>query len=360
VNADYANLKTPQFAMSSFATRLIAWQCRHGRHGLPWQGADAYRVWLSEIMLQQTQVATVIPYYLRFVARFPDLSALAAASEDEVLAHWSGLGYYARGRNLHMAAQSIMDKYQGEFPHEFDDIMALPGIGRSTAAAICALAYHERRAILDGNVKRVLARYCAIEGYVGERKNETQLWLMAEALLPLRDVATYTQGLMDLGALICTRGKPQCTSCPVQGDCAAYQNGRVAQLPAPRPRKTLPEKHRTFMLLLNGSDILLEKRPGSGIWGGLWCPPQIEGGKEVVAAYCLRHFGVDVVGAEALPEFAHTFSHFKLHIAPLLVRVAHKPSQMQEPGRMWLDVVNALGAAIPAPVRQLLEKIIRN
>ncbi|MBI5436802.1 MAG: A/G-specific adenine glycosylase [Nitrosomonadales bacterium] len=344
--------------MSDFATRLIRWQRQHGRHGLPWQGADAYCVWLSEIMLQQTQVATVIPYYRRFVTSFPDLAALAAASEDEVLAHWSGLGYYSRARNLHVAAQLIMQRHDGAFPHHYDDILALPGIGRSTAAAISALVFHERRAILDGNVKRILARYCAIEGYTGEKKIEAQLWQQAEALLPVRDVATYTQGLMDLGALLCTRSKPQCALCPLQKDCAAYQSGRVAQLPTPRPRKVLPEKHSTFLLLLNGSDILLEKRPGSGIWGGLWCPPQVEG-EENIATYCMQRFGVDATQAVALPEFTHTFTHFKLHIAPLLVPVTHKPGQTQEPGRVWLDMEDALRAAIPSPVRKLIEKIIR-
>ena len=338
-------------------------------------------------MLQQTQVATVIPYYQRFIARFPDVAALAAASEDEVLAHWSGLGYYSRARNLHRAAQLIMQQHGGNFPHRFDDIHALPGIGRSTAAAISALAFHERRAILDGNVKRVLARYSAIEGHTGEKKIEAQLWQQAEALLPQEispltrgegrrggGIAAYTQGLMDLGATICTRSKPQCILCPLQKDCAAYQKGCVAQLPTPRPRKTLPEKHSAFLLLLNGSDILLEKRPGSGIWGGLWCPPQFED-EAAALAWCMQRgittgknarrsrAGGNLANltnqCEALPSFTHTFTHFKLHIAPLLVRVAHKPKQMQVPGRVWLDVEEALRAAIPTPVRKLLENIIR-
>jgi len=360
--------------MSDFATRLIRWQRRHGRHSLPWQGADAYCVWLSEVMLQQTQVATVIPYYQRFVTSFPDVAALAAASEDEVLAHWSGLGYYSRARNLHRAAQLIMQRHDKKFPREFDDILALPGIGRSTAAAICAFAFHERRAILDGNVRRVLARYCAIEGYTGKKEVELQLWRQAEALLPQRDVATYIQGLMDFGATVCTRSKPNCDACPVQTNCVAYQSGHVAQLPTPRPRKTLPEKHSIFLLLLNGSDILLEKRPGSGIWGGLWCPPQFDDEQSALAWCMQRGITTDKnarrsrVGGnpanltnqcEALPEFTHTFTHFKLHIAPLLVQVTHKPMQAQEPGRVWLDVEDALCAAIPTPVRKLIEKIIR-
>ena len=402
--------------MNTFSSRIIDWQRQYGRHGLPWQGADAYRVWLSEIMLQQTQVITVIPYYQRFVARFPNIAALAAASEDDVLAHWSGLGYYSRARNLFRAAQLIMQQHDGLFPHHFDDICALPGIGRSTAAAISALAFHERRAILDGNVKRVLARYCAIEGYTGDKNIEAQLWRQAEILLPHSPppragktgecgdvdnlIATYTQGLMDLGSQLCTRGRPQCEACPLHEDCAALKRGLVARLPTPRPRKVLPEKHSTFLLLLNGCDILLEKRPGSGIWGGLWCPPQLDKG-ENVAAYCAQHFGVEVTlpqesaakttrhsggvnstsalagsglptfgegrnpaksgsKCEALPSFSHTFTHFKLHISPLAVRVAHKTGQMQEPGRMWLDVGEALDAAIPTPVRKLLQTLLKS
>ena len=344
------------YPMNNFAMHLIRWQRRHGRHSLPWQGADAYRIWLSEIMLQQTQVATVIPYYQRFVARFPDVSVLAAASEDDVLAHWSGLGYYTRARNLHRAAHTILQRHGGKFPGNFDDILALPGIGRSTAAAISVFAFHERHAILDGNVKRVLARYFALAGFTGDKKIEVQLWRRAEALLPVHDLASYTQGLMDLGALICTRSKPQCCACPLQTDCAAHQGGQVAQLPTPRPRKALPEKHSTFLLLLDGSDILLEKRPGSGIWGGLWCPPQMEGVRDVNAC-CTQQFGVDTAQALALPAFTHTFTHFRLHITPLLLQVTHQSRQAQEPGRMWLDVEDALQAAIPAPVRKLLQQI---
>jgi A/G-specific adenine glycosylase len=342
--------------MKNFASRLIEWQLTHGRHDLPWQGADAYRVWLSEIMLQQTQVATVIPYYQRFVASFPNITALAAATEEQVLAHWSGLGYYARGRNLHRAAQIIAEKYHGEFPREFEQIIELPGIGRSTAAAICALAYHERRAILDGNVKRVLARYCGIEGWAGNKKVEERLWQQAEALLPPRDIATYTQSLMDMGATVCTRSRPKCAICPVQADCIALGADRIAVLPAPRPRKTVPEKHTTFLLLMHGNDILLEKRPGSGIWGGLWCPPQVE--SESDAAEYMQRNGVQENERIELDEFTHTFTHFKLHTTPLLIRVAHKPHQVQQAGSVWQDVEEALQAAIPTPVRQVLKKLL--
>jgi A/G-specific adenine glycosylase len=341
--------------LNTFASRLIAWQRIHGRHNLPWQAQDAYHVWLSEIMLQQTQVATVIPYYQRFVASFPDIAALAAATEDQVLAHWSGLGYYARGRNLHKAAQIIVDKHGGEFPREFEQIIELPGIGRSTAAAVCALAWHQRRAILDGNVKRVLARYCGIEGWAGEKKVEEKLWQQAEELLPQDDIAIYTQSVMDMGSSICTRSKPKCVLCPVQADCVALRTERIAELPSPRPRKAVPERHAVFLLLMHGNDILLEKRPGSGIWGGLWCPPQFE--DEVAARDWFLRIGMEASEGEKLDEFTHTFTHFKLHITPLRIRLVRKPLRAEEAGRVWLDVEEALGAAIPTPVRAMLNKL---
>jgi A/G-specific adenine glycosylase len=351
--------------MPSFASRLIGWQKQHGRHGLPWQGADAYGVWLSEVMLQQTQVATVIPYYQRFVAAFPTPAVLAAATEEQVLTHWSGLGYYARGRNLHRAAQVIVEKHQGEFPRQFDEILELPGIGRSTAAAICALAYHERRAILDGNVKRVLSRHCGIEGWAGDKKVEAQLWRQADTLLPLPSgegggggIATYTQALMDLGATVCTRSKPQCRACPLQADCSAFQADRVAELPTPRQTKPVPEKHAAFLLLMHGNDILLEKRPGSGIWGGLWCPPQFDD-KAAALAWCAQRNIKTIAtvveqAGEAHPPFTHTFTHFKLHITPVLARLSAKPQQVQQPGSVWLSLSDALQGAIPTPVRKML------
>ncbi len=341
---------------ASFALRLIAWQRTHGRHDLPWQGGDAYRVWLSEIMLQQTQVTTVIPYYQRFLASFPNVAALAAATEEQVLTHWSGLGYYARGRNLHRAAQLVVAKHHGEFPTAFDDIVALPGIGRSTAAAICALAFHQRRAILDGNVKRVLARYCGIAGWTGDKKIEARLWQQAEALLPKNDVAIYIQAQMDMGATLCTRSKPECGECPVQDGCVAHQTHSVGELPTPRPKKAVPEKHATFLLLMHGNDILLEKRAPQGIWGGLWCLPQLDDGQEIVADY-LRRNGIKVEERIELGEFTHTFTHFKLHISPVLLRVISKPLRAQQEGSKWLDVGEALSAAIPTPVRGLLKRV---
>jgi A/G-specific adenine glycosylase len=374
--------------MTSFASRLIAWQRVHGRHDLPWQGqggkkigeqsydiglpppcllpqsagsacnvseADAYRVWLSEIMLQQTQVATVIPYFQRFISSFPNIAALAAATEDQVLAHWSGLGYYARGRNLHKSARIIVKNFKGEFPQKFEDILELPGIGRSTAAAICALAFHQRRAILDGNVKRVLARYCGIAGWAGEKKVDERLWQQAEALLPSEGVATYTQALMDMGATLCTRSKPKCVLCPVQTHCVALQTERISQLPTPRPKKSVPERHAVFLLLMHGSDILLEKRPSSGIWGGLWCPPQFD--DEVAAKGWFVGNGMDANEGVRLQTFTHTFSHFKLHITPLRIQLARKPLHVAQAGSVWLDVEEALGAAIPTPVREILKQL---
>jgi A/G-specific adenine glycosylase len=338
-----------------FSSRLIAWQRTHGRHDLPWQGADAYRVWLSEIMLQQTQVATVIPYYQRFVASFPTIAALAAATEDQVLAHWSGLGYYARGRNLHAAARIVEEKHHGKFPREFEQILELPGIGRSTAAAICALAWHERRAILDGNVKRVLARYCGIAGSTGEKSVEDRLWQLAEALLPDRDIAVYIQAQMDLGATLCVRSKPKCDMCPVQSDCVAFQHGRVSELPTPRLRKTVPERHTTFLLLMHGNEILLEKRPGSGIWGGLLCPPQFE--DEIAAREWFVRNGMDSSHGKRLTTFSHIFTHFKLHITPLQIELSRKPLSVEQSGSIWLEVEEALRAAIPTPVRAVLNKL---
>ncbi len=350
--------------VASFAHRVVIWQQQHGRHSLPWQGADAYRVWLSEVMLQQTQVKTATPYYLRFVARFPTIRALASSSEEDVLTHWSGLGYYSRARNLHRAAQQIMQRHKGVFPSSFEDMVALPGVGRSTAGAISAFAFHERRAILDGNVKRVLARHYAIEGHAGDKKAEGLLWERAEELLPRHRVAIYTQGLIDLGALVCKRSRPQCPACPLQASCVAHQNQWVARLPTPRPRKALPERHATLVLLLNGSKILLERRHGGGIWGGLWCPPQIDsllpGEVGNLVAHCLGHLNVVATHELSLPTFTHTFTHFRLHITPVILRAARAQKSIKSNGAQgssvaWLDIDAALHAAIPTPVQKLLQ-----
>jgi A/G-specific adenine glycosylase len=339
---------------STFAAKLVAWQKKHGRHDLPWQGSrDPYAVWLSEIMLQQTQVATVIPYYLRFLARFPDVATLAAAPLDEVLRLWSGLGYYSRARNLHRAAGVVASEPGGRFPRRFEQVAELPGVGRSTAAAICVFAYGQRRAILDGNVKRVLARYRGVKGYAGEREVSDRLWQEAESLLARRNVEAYTQGLMDLGAAVCTRSRPQCTACPVHRNCVAYQRGWVASVPGPRPRKHMPHRRTIMLVLMRAGEVLLEKRPPSGIWGGMWCLPETAR-KTDLEAYCLKRFGAHVVEVEALETIPHGFTHFTLDIQPLRLRVSALAPSATEPGVTWLPVEEARGAAIPAPVRRIL------
>jgi A/G-specific adenine glycosylase len=342
----------------NFAAKLICWQQLHGRHHLPWQNTrDPYPVWLSEIMLQQTQVATVVPYYLRFLQRYPDISDLALAPLDEVLALWSGLGYYARGRNLHQAAQLIVKNHNGEFPRDLTAIQQLPGIGRSTAAAIAVFAYGEHCAILDGNVKRVFARCFGIDGYPGDKNTETLLWHKAEQLLPERktqgQIEAYTQALMDLGAIVCTRSRPGCATCPLQLDCVAFREKRVDKLPTARPRKPLPQKSTVLLLLLQHGEILLEKRPPTGIWGGLWCLPEMPLA-ENAAAYCVRQFGLEVRPLLELPPFDHSFTHFKLRIHPQPLQVIAHISVARQNGAIWLAFEDALAAAIPAPVRKLL------
>ncbi|MEW5788053.1 MAG: A/G-specific adenine glycosylase [Pseudomonadota bacterium] len=340
--------------MPDFAPRLIAWQQRHGRHDLPWQASrEPYAVWLSEIMLQQTQVDTVIPYYRRFLARFPDLAALAEGTEDEVLALWSGLGYYSRARNLHAAARRIRDQHGGRFPQDMAAIQALPGIGRSTAAAVAAFAFGQRQAILDGNVKRVLARVFAVEGWPGDKAVENRLWSLAESLVPEAGIQAYTQGLMDLGATLCTRGRPRCEACPFQDDCLANRQGRQKELPGARPRKAVPERAVAMLVLRRAGEVLLEKRPGSGIWGGLWSLPECPEGADPVQA--ARALGYQIQGeAGELPGFTHTFTHFRLFIRPWSLPVL-APPVLEQPGRVWLALDDLEGAALPTPVRRILE-----
>lgn len=342
--------------MQNFSQKLIAWQQTHGRHTLPWQNTrDPYAIWISEIMLQQTQVSSVIPYYQRFMARFPNIAALADAVEDEVLQHWSGLGYYSRARNLHQAAHLMMANHGGAFPREIDAIQALPGIGRSTAAAIAAFAFGQRRAILDGNVKRVFARFFGIHGWPGQPAIEKRMWALAEELLPAQGIESYTQGIMDLGATLCTRSNPNCTRCPMQQECVAYQENLTGQLPSPKPRKTLPEKQVVMLLLLDGNDILLEKRPPSGIWGGLWSLPEADtsDNPEQIAH---QRFGLVTEILTPLETLTHTFTHFRLNITPQPLRVLARPTECREPGIVWLDREEAMGAALPTPIRTLLRR----
>jgi A/G-specific adenine glycosylase len=340
-----------------FAARVIAWQAAHGRHDLPWQRTrDPYRIWVSEIMLQQTQVATVIPFYARFLAAFPDVAALASAPLERVLERWSGLGYYRRAHHLHAAARAIVADHGGAFPRDPQAIATLPGIGRSTAAAIAAFAWGTRGAILDGNVKRVFARHAGIEGFPGVTAIEAVLWRLAEARLPPADVATYTQGLMDLGATVCTRTKPRCADCPVAVDCVARRDGRVDTLPSPRPRKPLPRRAVRVLLIERAGELLFEKRPPTGIWAGLWSLPELPLDADVAAA-CRRRFGAAAVPGDELPAIEHGFTHYRLTLHPQRVAVRTWPRRAEEPGLVWLARDEAHAAALPAPIRKLLRSL---
>ena len=343
---------------TGIAARLLVWQRRHGRHDLPWQGTrDAYRIWVAEIMLQQTQVAAVIPYYRRFLARFPDIATLAGAPQDEVLRLWSGLGYYSRARNLQRAAQLVQEHHGGVFPRALEKIEALPGIGRSTAAAITAFAYGTRAAILDGNVKRVLARHFAVAGFPGDKRVEERLWQLADEHLPSRFIGRYTQAMMDLGATLCTRARPACADCPLAQSCRAFALGRVRDFPAPRPAKAVPTRATNMLLLLRNGELLLEKRPPSGIWGGLWSLPELADSHEV-RAHCRTRYGCNIAAPQTLAPLAHGFTHFKLQIQPLLCRVEKLTPAVREPDQIWLTLEEAHGAAIPVPVRKLIERLL--
>ena len=343
--------------MSDFARRVSAWQRRSGRHDLPWQrDGDPYRIWVSEIMLQQTQVAAVIAYFERFVARFPCVAVLASAEEDEVLKLWSGLGYYARGRNLLRAARIIAARHGGRLPRDPAVLESLPGIGRSTAAAIAVFSFGARAAILDGNVKRVLARCFGVGGFPGVTVIERKLWTLAESLLPARGVERYTQGLMDLGATICTRNRPRCERCPVAELCVARRTGRVGELPEARPRKAAPRRRATWIVLRHHGQVLLERRPSAGLWGGLWTFPEL--GRVAVEEYCRREFGCTLSRTRRLAPIQHGFTHFKLTISPLLCDVARATPRAEQSGRIWLSIEDAAHAAVPTPVRKLLRTVV--
>ncbi|MDP1734486.1 MAG: A/G-specific adenine glycosylase [Sulfuritalea sp.] len=338
-----------------FSTRLIRWHKRHGRHDLPWQNTtDPYRVWLSEIMLQQTQVTTVTPYYLRFLERFPQLADLAAAPVEDVMALWSGLGYYARARNLHAAAHTVMAQHGGKFPRDPSVIAQLPGIGRSTANSIATFCFGAHAPILDGNVKRVLCRAFGIEGFPGSGAVEKRLWSLAEELMPKRHGAIYNQAQMDLGAMACARTKPRCEACPLDDICVARSTGRTAELPQARPHREVPLRHATLLVLLHGDRVLLETRPPAGIWGGLQSLPELPEGADA-QEWAKRNFACRVIAVSPAPTFVHTFSHFKLHIAPL--RVLVEPSlHAMETGQHWFSLDALAAAALPAPVRRILQQ----
>lgn len=350
-----------------FSRAVIDWQRSHGRHTLPWQNTrDAYRVWLSEIMLQQTQVAAVLGYYTRFLERFPTVQALAEAPLDDVMAHWSGLGYYTRARNLHACARRVVQDYDGVFPSDPALLAELPGIGRSTAAAIAAFSSGFRAAILDGNVKRVFARVFGIDAYPGLKPVEDALWRRADALLPETQdkpgaIEAYTQGLMDLGATLCTRARPDCGRCPLRDRCVAFATGRTAELPVRKPKKTTPEKRTAMLVILDRGEVLLEQRPQSGIWGGLLSLPEVGGHVPLdedeepvctgdVAAAAGAFGTLDEV--RALRPLVHVFTHYKLHIAPFAVTLAAR-SSIGSSHQWWqLDAIQE--APLPAPVKKLL------
>ncbi|MGZ3181145.1 MAG: A/G-specific adenine glycosylase [Telluria sp.] len=347
------------FADPGFSQDVIRWQRAHGRHALPWQNTrDAYRIWLSEIMLQQTQVAAVLGYYARFLERFPTVSELAAAPAEEVMAQWSGLGYYTRARNLHACARRIVDEYGGQFPSDPALLAQLPGIGRSTAAAIAAFSAGARAAILDGNVKRVFARVFGIDAYPGEKKVEDALWARAEALLPEEGIEAYTQGLMDLGATLCTRSSPECGRCPLAARCVAHASGRTAELPVRKPKKATPEKQAALLVVLDGAEVLLEQRPANGIWGGLLSLPEVEGHAAVGAepdveavAAAARRFGAAEEVEQLLP-LTHVFTHYKLHMTPW--RIALAGACVAPEGHQWWPLADIARAPLPAPVKKLL------
>jgi len=336
------------------AARLLAWHASAGRHDLPWQRQrTAYRVWISEIMLQQTQVATVIPYFERFIGKFPDVRALADAPIDEVLHLWTGLGYYARARNLHRAAQVIRDRHGGEFPAELTAVMDLPGIGRSTAGAILAQAHGTRHAILDGNVKRVLSRHYGIDGPPDEAATLASLWQRAEENTPTRDLANYTQAIMDLGATLCAR-KPRCADCPIAQDCVARIESRQDQLPAPKKRRAERRQRRAVMLVArHASRVLLVQRPPSGIWGGLWCLPEFDSEMAAEQFASSQLARAAAAGSSVLPAIEHSFTHFDLVITPLMVRCqgAHRVNEASE---LWYDLAQPARVGLPAPIKTLL------
>jgi A/G-specific adenine glycosylase len=342
-----------------FARRLLDWFAREGRHDLPWQHPpSAYRVWVSEVMLQQTQVATVIPYFERFMARFPDVARLAAASLDEVLGLWSGLGYYARARNLHAAAGEIVAHHGGELPRDPQALQALPGIGRSTAAAILALAHDERHAILDGNVKRVLARHAGIEGWSGGSAVARLLWAEAEARTPDRRVAAYTQAIMDLGATLCRRTRPRCALCPVAADCVARVEGRVAELPTPRPRRAQPVRERHWLLARDEDGrVLLQRRPPGGLWGGLWAFPEFE--SELQMRQWSEGLGLRPRAlARVWPVGEHRFTHFTLRYTPHEWPVRDAARVIMEGAEtLWYNCALSPPGGLAAPVRTLLDAL---
>lgn len=354
--------------MDQFAQQLIEWHHQHGRKQLPWQQRrTSYKVWLSEIMLQQTQVATVIPYFERFCAQFPDIKALAAAPLDSVLALWSGLGYYSRARNLHRAAQQVVEQHGGDLPADFAQLLALPGIGRSTAGAIMAQAFKEPHAILDGNVRRVLCRYHGVEGWPGDSVIQKRLWSIAEEHTPEQAgdaVVDYTQAIMDLGAMVCTSRNWLCEQCPIGDDCHASRERMVERLPTRKPRKALPERETTLLAMLNqDGELLLERRPPSGIWGGLWSLPEwapTAGDRDDALEHWLKsQFGLKVDSCEKLTRFNHVFTHFRLKISPVVLQVSADTTDriMEKEALFWYKADQFSQIGLPTPIKKVVSQL---
>jgi A/G-specific adenine glycosylase len=342
---------------NSFSRKVLHWFDSHGRHDLPWQeNSTPYRVWVSEIMLQQTQVATVIPYYKRFTKKFPTVKSLATAESDQVLHLWTGLGYYARARNLHKTAQIIQSVFEGSFPNSVADLIELPGIGRSTAGAIVALSMNVPATILDGNVKRVLTRNFAISGWPEQGKIKQQLWDIAENLTPKKRVKDYTQAIMDLGATVCTRSKPSCFSCPLNKNCIAFNDNSISKFPGKKPRKTLPVKSLVMFVLQSPTgEILLEKRPPSGIWGSLYSLPESKSAEELPQ---LNHISFKRSENWALPPLRHTFSHYHLDIQPVLFKATQKMNSIADSDRwLWYPLDHSVEVGLAAPVKKLLSSL---
>lgn len=341
---------------SDFPKAVLSWFDQHGRHDLPWQNNKTpYRVWVSEIMLQQTQVVTVIPYYERFMASYPTVQDLAAASSDDVLHHWTGLGYYARARNLHKCAQTVVEQYGGEFPQTVEKLEGLSGIGRSTAGAIASISMGKHAAILDGNVKRVLSRFHAIEGWPGNKKVADQMWEIAERYTPAKRTGDYTQAMMDLGATLCTRSKPKCEICPLMPRCEAYEQNQVKAYPHSKPKKEKPIKSVRLLILQHKQDVLLLQQPSSGIWGGLWIFPQ-----QPVDDVVLEHpllIQQDIKQLEHGDVFRHTFSHYHLDIHPVKVQLTTKVEQVAEAPMLWYNLTHPASVGLAAPVKKLLESL---
>ncbi|MFD1216996.1 A/G-specific adenine glycosylase [Microbulbifer celer] len=358
-----AKPKTP----ARFQSALFKWFDQHGRHDLPWQqDINPYRVWVSEIMLQQTQVTAVIPYFQRFMESFPTVEALAAASQDRVLAHWSGLGYYARARNLHKCAQTVVNEHGGEFPRSVEALADLPGIGRSTAGAIASISMGLSAAILDGNVKRVLARIHAVEGWPGQTAVAREMWEIAERYTPEERTGDYTQAMMDLGATLCTRSRPACERCPFEHHCIARAQGNPTDYPGKKPKKEKPERQTTLLLIEHDGELYLEQRPATGIWGGLWIPPQLEGddGGEASAEEWLASRDLTAGDVQALPPMRHTFTHFHLDIHPVWITLPAKPTQVAEGPSGWYKLRqldrprSGQDLGLPAPIAKLVKQLV--